>query len=56
VYLPDDTGNVHIFEHGKEKKTLPSVDMATGVKAAAVFANGALYITTQTRLFATARQ
>jgi outer membrane protein assembly factor BamB len=56
VYLPDDAGNVHIFEHGKEKTPLPNVDMATGVKAAAVVANGALYITTQTRLYAIARQ
>jgi outer membrane protein assembly factor BamB len=54
VYLPDDAGNVHIFAHGKKKKALPAVDMATGVKAAAVVANGVLYITTGRRLFAIA--
>jgi outer membrane protein assembly factor BamB len=55
VYLPDDAGSVHVFEHGKEKKALPAVDMKTGVKAAAVVANGILYITTENRLFAIAR-
>jgi outer membrane protein assembly factor BamB len=52
VYLPDDAGNVHVFEHGKEKKALQPVKMATGAKAAAVVANGVLYITTGKRLFA----
>jgi outer membrane protein assembly factor BamB len=56
VYLSDHAGNVHIFEHGKEKKALPAVDMATGVKAAAVVANGVLYITTEKRLFAIAKK
>ncbi|HZY85174.1 MAG TPA: PQQ-binding-like beta-propeller repeat protein [Gemmataceae bacterium] len=54
VYLPDDAGNVHIFEHGKAKKALRTVKMAAGVKAAAVVANGVLYVTTEKRLFAIA--
>jgi outer membrane protein assembly factor BamB len=54
VYLPDTAGNVHIFEHGKQKKALPAVEMGTGVKAPAVVANRVLYITTDKRLFAIA--
>jgi outer membrane protein assembly factor BamB len=54
VYVPDDTGVVHLFEHGKKKKALPAVDMETGVKAAVVVADGVLYITTERRLFAIA--
>jgi outer membrane protein assembly factor BamB len=52
VYLPDDSGNVSIFEHGKEKKLVGKVDMESGVKAVPVVANGVLYIATDKRLFA----
>jgi outer membrane protein assembly factor BamB len=54
VYLPDEAGNVHILEHGKAKKALPAVVLATSVKAAPLVANGVLYITTENRLFAIA--
>jgi outer membrane protein assembly factor BamB len=56
VYLADDSGDVHIVAHGKEKKVLPAVDMGIGVKAPAVVANGVLYITTERRLFAIAKK
>jgi hypothetical protein len=56
VYLPDAAGYVHIVEHGKEKKVLPAIDMDTGMKTAAVVANGLLYITTEKRLFAIAEK
>jgi outer membrane protein assembly factor BamB len=52
VYIPDTAGNVHIYQHGKEKKALPTVDMEANVKAAPVVANGVLYITTDRRLYA----
>jgi len=52
VYLADDSGNVTIFEHGKEKKSVNKVDMDDGVKATPVVANGVLYIATPKRLFA----
>jgi outer membrane protein assembly factor BamB len=52
VYLPDDAGAVHVFEQGKEKKALPPVEMGARMKAAAVVANGVLYVTTERRLFA----
>jgi outer membrane protein assembly factor BamB len=56
VYLPDDAGDVHICAHGKEKKVLPKVDLGTGVKAAAVVANGVLYLTTEKQLIAIAEK
>ncbi|HEX5272426.1 MAG TPA: PQQ-binding-like beta-propeller repeat protein, partial [Gemmataceae bacterium] len=52
VYVPDDTGNVTIFEHGKEKKVVGKVEMDEGVKAAPVVANGVLYLVTSKRLYA----
>ncbi len=54
VYLPDDGGNVTIFEHGKDKKIAGKVDMGDGMKAAPVVANGVLYLVTSKRLFAIA--
>ncbi len=54
VYMPDDAGIVHVFEHGKEKKVVGTVDMEAGVKAAPVVANGVLYVVTDKRLFAIA--
>jgi outer membrane protein assembly factor BamB len=52
VYIPDDSGNVTIFKHGKEKEIVGKVDIEDGMKAAPVVANGVLYLTTSKRLFA----
>jgi outer membrane protein assembly factor BamB len=54
IYMADDTGNVSIFEHGKEKKLVNKVDMESGIKATPVVANGVLYLVTDKRLFAIA--
>jgi outer membrane protein assembly factor BamB len=54
VYMPDDGGNVHIFAHGKEKKSINTIDMEEAVKAAPVVANGVLYLVTDKHLFAIA--
>jgi outer membrane protein assembly factor BamB len=54
VYLVDDSGIVTIFEHGKEKKVLPKVEMDSGMKAGPVVANGVLYLLTGERLYAIA--
>jgi outer membrane protein assembly factor BamB len=54
VYLPDDGGNVTVFEAGKEKKVAGKVDMEDGMKAAPVVANGTLYLVTGRRLYAIA--
>jgi outer membrane protein assembly factor BamB len=56
VYMADDSGNVHILQHGKEKKVIQTVDMEDGVKATPVVANGVLYIATPKRLFAIAEK
>jgi outer membrane protein assembly factor BamB len=54
VYLPDTSGTVHIFAHGKEKKEVAKVEMTGEMKAAPVVANGVLYLLTDKRLFAIA--
>ena len=54
VYLGDDSGVVHIFAHGKEKKRLGKVEMEESMKAAPVVANGVLYLVGEKHLFAIA--
>jgi outer membrane protein assembly factor BamB len=52
VYMADDSGNVHIFAHGKEKKLLAKVDAGESIKASPVVANGVLYLLTDKHLSA----
>jgi outer membrane protein assembly factor BamB len=54
VYMADDSGKVHVYAHGKEKKLLNDIDMEEGIKAAPVVANGVLYLLTEKHLFAIA--
>ena len=57
VYVQTGEGVVHIFEAGREKKLLAKIgtlpDVAHGTPVAA---NGVLYITGQTKLYAIAAQ
>jgi outer membrane protein assembly factor BamB len=52
VFLGTDGGEVHIFDHGKQKKLVQSVDMEGKVRATPVVANGVLYVMTENKLFA----
>jgi outer membrane protein assembly factor BamB len=55
VYIGDQNGDVHIFAHGKEKKLIGTpIEMETAIKTGLVAANGVLYVTTETKLFAIA--
>jgi outer membrane protein assembly factor BamB len=52
VYLPTEDGDVWIFKHGKEKAEPKKIEMERPIRAAPVFANGVLYIATESRLYA----
>ena len=54
VYIGNEKGVMHIFEHGKEKKLLGKVEMSGKIRATPVAANGVLYVVTENpcRLFA----
>jgi outer membrane protein assembly factor BamB len=55
VYLGNDFGEVFIFRHGKDKRLLNTVEMEGGVRGAPVAVNGVLYITSEGKLYAIAR-
>jgi outer membrane protein assembly factor BamB len=52
VYIGDESGDILIFEHGKEKKLLTTIEMHHGVKSTPVAVNGVLYVMTETKLYA----
>jgi outer membrane protein assembly factor BamB len=52
VYIGTEDGEVVIFNAGKEKKIISTMDMGAPVYSSPVFANGTLYISTQTHLYA----
>ena len=52
VYIGTEDGEVVIFQAAKQKKMLKTVDMGAPVYSTPVFANGTLYIATQTHLYA----
>jgi outer membrane protein assembly factor BamB len=54
VFIGDETGDVFVFAHGKEKKLLAEHDMKHGVKSTPIVVNGVLYIMTETHLYAIA--
>jgi outer membrane protein assembly factor BamB len=56
VYLGHDDGEVVIYEHGKKLKKLAKVDMAEVVQSTPVVANGVLYISTWSKLYAIAEK
>lgn len=52
IYLGTDDGEVLIFTAGKKKPEPKKIEMASPIRTAPIFANGVLYIATETRLFA----
>lgn len=54
IYLGADNGNVWIMQLGKEKKVLNRIEMVGMIRCSPVYANGVLYIATQSNLFAIA--
>ncbi len=52
LFVGTDDGNVFIFAHGKEKKLLAKVESDELLYPGLVFANGTLYVTGQSRLYA----
>jgi outer membrane protein assembly factor BamB len=52
VYVVTEDGDVWIFAHGKVKKELKKIDMGYGVRSTPAFANGVLYVRTDTALYA----
>jgi len=54
VYLGDEDGDVIVLQAGREMKKLAEINMGSAVYSAPVPANGALYITNRSQLFAIA--
>jgi outer membrane protein assembly factor BamB len=52
IYLGSDGEEVHIFEHGKKKNLLGTVDMGGAIRSTPVVANGVLYLQTENKLYA----
>ncbi len=52
VFVGTGSGDVFIFAHGKEKKLLAKIESDEPVRPGLIFANGTLYVTGESRLFA----
>ena len=52
VYIGDEDGDVSVFEHSKEKNLLAEVSMTNSVYSTPIVANGVLYISNKSYLFA----
>jgi outer membrane protein assembly factor BamB len=52
VYLGNDNGELLIFEHGKKKNLLNTIDMGAAIRATPVVANGVLYVMIENKLYA----
>ncbi|MEM7391545.1 MAG: PQQ-binding-like beta-propeller repeat protein [Verrucomicrobiota bacterium] len=52
VYIADEDGDVLIVEHSREKKVINEINMGQGVYTTPSAANGVLYITTKSKLYA----
>jgi outer membrane protein assembly factor BamB len=47
VYLGNESGRMHVFQHGKQKKLVATIDMRGKIRATPVAANGVLYVITE---------
>ena len=56
VYIGTNQGDVHVYEHGRQKKHLARIEMDGPVASTPVAVNGVLYVMTRTTLFAIANQ
>ena len=54
VYITDEDGDVAVMAHGREKKVLAETNMGSAVYGTITPANGAIFLNTQTKLFAIA--
>jgi outer membrane protein assembly factor BamB len=52
IYLPTEDGDVWIFAHGKDKKEPKKIQMGNAIRSSPIFANGVLYVATESRLYA----
>jgi outer membrane protein assembly factor BamB len=53
LYIGTEDGDVWVFAHGKEKKLLTKVEMSfDAIRVVPVFANGTLYLMTESMLYA----
>ncbi|HEV3203330.1 MAG TPA: PQQ-binding-like beta-propeller repeat protein, partial [Gemmataceae bacterium] len=52
VYIGTGDGDIHIFAHGKDKKTFPKVEMGNAVYSTPVAVNGVLFVLTMKDLVA----
>jgi outer membrane protein assembly factor BamB len=52
VFVTTDGGDIFIYAHGKEKKRLTKIEWENATRPGLVFANGTLYVTTDTSLYA----
>lgn len=56
VYIGTGDGDVHIFQHGRDKKVIGKVEMENAIYSTPVAANGALYVMTMKQLVAIANK
>ena len=56
IYIGDENHKVTIFAHGRQKKVINSVDMDGPVYTTPVAANGVLYVSTKSKLYAIAME
>lgn len=52
VYFSNDSSDILIYAHGREKKLLAKIEAEHTVRAGLVYANGTLYIPSQGKLYA----
>jgi outer membrane protein assembly factor BamB len=52
VYIGVEDGTAYIFAHGKDKKVIAEIDMGETIQCAPVVANGVLYVTTRSKVYA----
>ncbi len=52
VYIGTEEGDIHVLEHGRQKKILAKNDMRSPVQSTPVVCNGVLYVMTRSHLYA----
>ena len=52
VYIGDEVGDLVVFEASKEKKILSTTNLGAPIYSTPVVANGVLYVSSNTHLFA----
>jgi outer membrane protein assembly factor BamB len=54
VYLGTEDAEILVYEHGKKLKQLAKIDMGEGIHSTPAVANGVLYVSTHSKLYAIA--